>query len=179
MKSGWNIAGLSAYVLFLFTAPVVSTFINYTVGNWRVILGGRVALAVLLGVWAGYSCGRMAELGRLGLVKGIGVVLVVSFLLNIFPIIDLIRGPVSLDGELQRYSADHSLSWRPNGSFYPEMSTALAVKGSGPHSIKLSSIGWQANRVEDALEKCSPGDRITGSALQSMGFMLNLACCDH
>lgn len=175
MKNAFYIAGISLCALFIFTAPLLNGFANYSLDNWAFILGGRVIIGFVLSMWAGYAFGKMIEFGTSGVIYSVIAMFFASFLLNIFPILDLINGPMAVEGKLDGYFADHYLDWRP-GAMYSRIDAGISLQDENGEVLDLSTSGWQANRIENALEGCNSDSKIHGFVLKYMDHMIELRC---
>ena len=171
--SMFDVAGISFFATGLFCGYLLTALAPMTVSNWAVIAALRVAWQLGGAVWCATILRRAFDSGlRLSLAMGVGA----GLLLCYNPVLDLIRGPLDIWGQLVDATVTHDTFVRPLGS-NKSIRARVGVEVNGETALDIEPVGLQANRWQDLYDGCGdPASPVHIVALRHLDVVLALSC---
>ena len=171
--SKFDVAGISFFATGAGCGYLLTALAPMTVSNWAVIASLRVAWQIGGAVWCAIILGRAFDTGLwMSLAMGCGA----GLLLCYNPVLDLIRGPLDIEGLFVDATVTHGTFVRPLGS-NKSIRARVGVEVNGETALDIEPVGLQANRWQDLYAGCGdPAGRVHIVALRHLDVVLTLSC---
>lgn len=171
--SMFDVAGISFFATGLFCGYLLTALAPMTVSNWAVIALVRVVWQLGGAVWCAIILGRAFDTG---LWMSIAMGILGGLLLCYNPVLDLIRGPLDIEGQLVDATVTRGTFVRPLGS-NKSIRARVCVEVNGETALDIEPAGLQANRWQDLYAACGdPAGPVHIVALRHLDVVLALRC---